>query len=256
MTEPRRRVLIVDDEPNIVVSLEFLLRQQGYEVLVARDGEEALAAVVERRPELVVLDVMLPGLDGFEVCRRLRERADLAGLKIVLLTARGRRVTSTCGRCARTWRQFAPGLDSDPRCGHSEPAANLRVHLQPHRGGLMPTSEYTLFSGGAPGTEAEFGRMAEKYGVQEVTFTFEGHKIERSRGLRVLTPEELMRKDVSLSYVSKLLNRTFTNAAMMRIILHTIIYQIDSGHEFFVDATTGFGRLLRLIRSGGAAAPR
>jgi len=95
--EPKRRVLIVDDEPNIVVSLEFLLRQQGYEVIVARDGEEALAAAGERRPDLVVLDVMLPGLDGFEVCRRLRERTDLAGLKIILLTARGRDVERVRG---------------------------------------------------------------------------------------------------------------------------------------------------------------
>ena len=95
--EPRRRVLIVDDEPNIVVSLEFLLRQQGYEVIVARDGEEALAAAAERRPDLVVLDVMLPGIDGFEVCRRLRERTDCAGLKIILLTARGRDVERVRG---------------------------------------------------------------------------------------------------------------------------------------------------------------
>src|ERR671919_540998 len=95
--EPRRRVLIVDDEPNIVVSLEFLLRQQGYEVLVARDGEEALATAVERRPELIVLDVMLPGLDGFEVCRRLRERTDLNGMKILMLTARGRDVERVRG---------------------------------------------------------------------------------------------------------------------------------------------------------------
>jgi DNA-binding response OmpR family regulator len=99
--EPKR-VLIVDDEPNIVVSLEFLLRQQGYEVLVARDGEEALATVAARRPALVVLDVMLPGIDGFEVCRRLREGAPGTersercdggtGPKILLLTARGRDV--------------------------------------------------------------------------------------------------------------------------------------------------------------------
>lgn len=101
----------------------------------------------------------------------------------------------------------------------------------------MPASNYTLFSGGAQGAEAEFGRMAEKYGVQEVTFSFEGHKIERSRGLRMLTAEELMRKDVSLSYVSKLLNRTFTNAPLMRKILQTIMYQIDSGHEIFVVGT-------------------
>lgn len=101
----------------------------------------------------------------------------------------------------------------------------------------MPTSDYTLFSGGAPGAETEFGRMAEKYGIQEVTFTFEEHKVERTRGLRVLTPEELMRKDVSLSYVSKLLNRTFTNAPLMRKILQTIMYQVDAGHEVFVVGT-------------------
>ncbi|HEX4964175.1 MAG TPA: response regulator [Thermoanaerobaculia bacterium] len=95
--EPKHRVLIVDDEPNIVLSLEFLLRQQGYEVSVARDGEEALATADELRPDLVVLDVMLPGLDGFEVCRRLRERPELAGLKILLLTARGREVERVRG---------------------------------------------------------------------------------------------------------------------------------------------------------------
>ena len=95
--EPKRRVLIVDDEPNIVLSLEFLLRQQGYEVSVARDGEEALAAAEEKRPDLVVLDVMLPGLDGFEVCRRLREHPENAGLKILLLTARGREVERVRG---------------------------------------------------------------------------------------------------------------------------------------------------------------
>jgi DNA-binding response OmpR family regulator len=95
--EPKRRVLIVDDEPNIVLSLEFLLRQQGYEVHVARDGEEALAAAEDWRPDLMVLDVMLPGLDGFEVCRRLRERPENASLKILLLTARGREVERVRG---------------------------------------------------------------------------------------------------------------------------------------------------------------
>ncbi len=86
----RARILIVEDEPNIVLSLEFLLAQQGYEVLVAKDGEEALAAVEAQPPQLVLLDVMLPGIDGYEVCRRLREQPELAALKIILLTARGR----------------------------------------------------------------------------------------------------------------------------------------------------------------------
>lgn len=83
-----QRVLIVDDEPNIVLSLEFLLGQEGYEVAVAASGGEALARVEDARPHLVILDVMLPGIDGFEVCRRLRTRPDPP--KIILLTARGR----------------------------------------------------------------------------------------------------------------------------------------------------------------------
>jgi DNA-binding response OmpR family regulator len=85
------KILIVDDEPNIVLSLEFLMKQQGYETRVARDGDEALAEVERFRPDLVLLDVMLPGRDGFEVCQRLRAEG-WAELKIVMLTAKGRDV--------------------------------------------------------------------------------------------------------------------------------------------------------------------
>jgi hypothetical protein len=99
----------------------------------------------------------------------------------------------------------------------------------------MPeASAYTLFSGGAQGAESEFGRQAEHFGVQEVNYSFEGHKIERSRGLRMLTPEELMRKDVSLTYVSKLLDRNFSNAPLIRMVLRIIMYQVDAGLEVFV----------------------
>jgi DNA-binding response OmpR family regulator len=83
------RVLIVDDEPNIVTSLEFLMKRSGYETLVARDGDEALTAVETFRPDLVLLDVMLPRRDGFEVCQRLRADG-WTDLKIVMLTAKGR----------------------------------------------------------------------------------------------------------------------------------------------------------------------
>jgi len=83
------KVLIVDDEPNIVISLEFLMKRRGYQTLVARDGDEALAAVETFRPDLVLLDVMLPRRDGFEVCQLLRA-AGWTGLKIVMLTAKGR----------------------------------------------------------------------------------------------------------------------------------------------------------------------
>jgi DNA-binding response OmpR family regulator len=85
------KVLIVDDEPNIVLSLEFLMKQQGYETRVARDGEEALAEVARFRPDLVLLDVMLPRRDGFEVCQRLRADG-WSDLKILMLTAKGRDV--------------------------------------------------------------------------------------------------------------------------------------------------------------------
>ena len=83
------RILIVDDEPNIVVSLEFLMRQKGYETQVARDGEEALTAVESFRPDVVLLDVNLPRRDGFEVCQKLRADG-WTELKIVMLTAKGR----------------------------------------------------------------------------------------------------------------------------------------------------------------------
>lgn len=84
-----KRVLIADDEPSIVLSLEFLLRSAGYEVLTAGNGADALTIAEERRPHLLVLDVMLPAIDGFEVCRRLRANDALRGMRILMLTARG-----------------------------------------------------------------------------------------------------------------------------------------------------------------------
>lgn len=83
------RVLIVDDEPNIVTSLEFILRRKGFETAVARDGDEALAEVERFRPDLVLLDTMMPRRDGFEVCQQLRASGH-ADLRIVMLTAKGR----------------------------------------------------------------------------------------------------------------------------------------------------------------------
>ena len=83
------KILIAEDEPSIVLSLEFLLRGAGYEVTVARDGNEALRMAECIRPDLIVLDIMLPLLDGFEVCRHVRENGALGHTKILMLTARG-----------------------------------------------------------------------------------------------------------------------------------------------------------------------
>jgi DNA-binding response OmpR family regulator len=85
-----RSVLIVDDEPNIVLSLQFLMRKAGFDVRTARDGEEALAEIARQAPDLVLLDVMMPKRDGFDVCQTVRANPAWQGIRIVLLTAKGR----------------------------------------------------------------------------------------------------------------------------------------------------------------------
>ena len=83
-------VLVADDEPNIVISLEFLMKREGHRVLVARDGSEALETIRREKPDLVLLDLMMPGKSGFEVCQAVRADEALAGVKILMLTAKGR----------------------------------------------------------------------------------------------------------------------------------------------------------------------
>ena len=83
-------VLIVDDEPNIVRSLEFLMTKAGYEVRVARDGEQALNEIAKAPPDLVLLDAMIPKRDGFDVCQTIRGNPDWAGIRVIMLTAKGR----------------------------------------------------------------------------------------------------------------------------------------------------------------------
>lgn len=85
-------ILIVDDEPNILLSLEFLMRQAGYQVHCAENGEQALAAVAEHKPDLILLDAMMPQKNGFEVCQELRANPAYANLKIIMLTAKGREI--------------------------------------------------------------------------------------------------------------------------------------------------------------------
>ena len=87
-----RSVLVVDDEANIVLSLEFLLKRAGYDVRVARNGEEAVKAVAERIPDLIILDVMMPTLDGYHVCETIRADPKLRSVRILMLTAKSRDV--------------------------------------------------------------------------------------------------------------------------------------------------------------------
>ncbi len=85
-----QKVLIADDEPNILISLEFLMKREGHQVLLARNGIEALEVIRSERPALVLLDVMMPGRNGYEVCQAVRADEALAGTKILMLTAKGR----------------------------------------------------------------------------------------------------------------------------------------------------------------------
>jgi DNA-binding response OmpR family regulator len=85
-----KKILIVDDEPNIVLSLEFLMKHSGYAVTTAYDGEEALAAIKADQPDLMLLDVMMPKLNGFAVCQAVRENPDWQAMRVIMVTAKGR----------------------------------------------------------------------------------------------------------------------------------------------------------------------
>jgi len=92
-----KKILIADDEPNIVVSLEFLMKQRGYEVRVANTGEDALAAVGEFVPDLILLDVMMPRMSGYDLCQRVRENPAWQGIRIIMLSAKGRDIEVSKG---------------------------------------------------------------------------------------------------------------------------------------------------------------
>jgi DNA-binding response OmpR family regulator len=85
-----KKVLIVDDEPNIVMSLEFLMKREGFQVAVASDGEEAMARMVEFQPDLVLLDIMMPKKNGYEVCQEIRANPLWSKVKVFMVTAKGR----------------------------------------------------------------------------------------------------------------------------------------------------------------------
>ncbi len=101
----------------------------------------------------------------------------------------------------------------------------------------MNSADVILYSGGAIGAESCFGEFAEKYGIDEVNFSFEGHETGHTRGIRVLNHEELKQGDVSLTYVSTLMHRTYPNTTFLRKVLQTIWYQINSSQEIFVIGT-------------------
>ncbi len=116
---------------------------------------------------------------------------------------------------------------------------------------MLNPKQCVLHSGGAAGTEDFFGKLAEEWGMEEINYSFEGHQLTRNRGVRILTTEELALKDVSLTYVSKLMSREYTRAPLFRKVLQSICWQVNGGSEIVVigeiqaDATvkggTGWG---------------
>ena len=108
-----------------------------------------------------------------------------------------------------------------------------------------------MFSGAAAGAEVEFGAAAERRGIEEINFSFEGHKDSRRRGIRTLNHEELLQGDVSLEYVSRMMHRQYPNTPLFKKVLQTIWHQVNAGQEIYVigkildDATvkggTGWG---------------
>ncbi|MEN9998582.1 MAG: hypothetical protein RI922_1572 [Bacteroidota bacterium] len=84
------KILIVDDEPNIVLSLDYLVRKKGYTPFIARNGSEALAIAEKEKPNLVVLDIMMPDIDGYEVCKQIKSNTSLTHTKIIFLSAKSR----------------------------------------------------------------------------------------------------------------------------------------------------------------------
>ena len=98
----------------------------------------------------------------------------------------------------------------------------------------MNPDSCVLFSGAANGAESEFGSVAERHGIDEVNFTFEGHNDARSRGIRVLTPEELKMGDVSLAYVSRLMHREYRDTPLFKRVLQSIWHQVNNAQEIYV----------------------
>lgn len=86
------KVLIVDDEPSILLSLDFLMKKEGYEVFVARNGTEALESITENAPQLVLLDIMMPDVDGYEICSQIKQNPEKKDTKVIFMSAKSREV--------------------------------------------------------------------------------------------------------------------------------------------------------------------
>jgi DNA-binding response OmpR family regulator len=90
--EGSKKILVVDDDPYILMSLEFLMKKNGYDVMVARNGTEALDLVEKQLPDLVLLDIMMPDVDGYEICKHIKKTTKLKHAKVVFMSAKSKEV--------------------------------------------------------------------------------------------------------------------------------------------------------------------
>ena len=178
------RVLVVDDEPDLLELVRINLAQAGFEVETAETGEEGLARVRSSRPDLLVLDVMLPDLPGTEVCRRIRAERDLAGLPILMLTARSEEVDRVVG--------FELGVDDYVTKPFSPRELTLRVKAILRRSGAAPSESGVLHHGAL---ELDAGRHRCSVDGESVTLTAKEFRLlESLMGApgRVLSREQLL----------------------------------------------------------------
>lgn len=99
MPEPARRVLLIDDEPSIIKVVGKRLEREGFEVLIALDGQDGLTKAQTQHPDLIILDLMLPKRSGFEICATLKQDPQSSAIPIVIYTARGQETDKLCEAC-------------------------------------------------------------------------------------------------------------------------------------------------------------
>lgn len=219
-------------------------RDRPFDVGHLRSNLEMLADVAQFHPKLLVIDAM----DSGDVAEYIEQLADVAAERgfRVWITLRS---NSGAEECALQLKLHPAGRSVEIgviRAGSEE--RRLPVRLDPEtmlvigadeqvvtgRGSAPKAIDCTLYSGGANGTEATFGEAAAHWGVSEVNFTFDGHRQSRTTGRHVLSPRELAAGDVSLVYVSRRLNRTYSEGGLIRRVLQTIWHMVSRSQQVFV----------------------
>lgn len=214
------------------------------------DNLEMLAHVAQFSPKLVLVD----GFEHSDLAARVGELAMAARARGLVLwstlrVAKGAPIEAAIRQNVRAIYTLEPvgrevvvarvvGDTPEELPFRLDPAtmllAEVAVGAPPRTGALLKASDCTLYSGGAGGAEEAFGQEAERWGCKEVNFTFEGHTQERTRGRHVLSPRELAAGDVSLVYVSRRLNRTYTEGSLIRKVLQTLWHMVSRSQQIFV----------------------